>query len=347
MNVLVVKLSSIGDIVHCLPAVAAIRQAHPDSKITWIAERRSSEILEDCPVIDDLIQIDSRFKGGLESYTATLRGLFSNLKELRANSFDIAIDFQGLMKSAVIARASGAKEIWGFGKESLREKESRFFLDRTVEAEGRHHVIEKNLMLAENALEFTASRDDFNFPISNSVGDNSFADSISAEMDGEFVILNPGGGWVTKLWPPEMFGALSDLLLEHAGLKSVITTGPGEESLAGRIRESARNKSLKFISPSLKQFHALARKSVAYVGGDTGPTHIAVAAGAKVVGIFGPTEWWRNGSVNALDICVERNDISCRENCHRRTCDKWICLDIRPDVVADAVIKRIESEHKI
>jgi lipopolysaccharide heptosyltransferase I len=345
MKVLVVKLSSIGDIVHCLPAVAAIRQAHPNSKITWIAERRSSEILVDSPAIDRLIQIDSRFKGGLKSYTATLRGLFSNLKELRANSFDIAIDFQGLMKSAVIARASGAKEIWGFGKESLREKESRVFLDRTVEAENRHHVIVKNLILAENALGFMSSRDDLKFPISNSVEDKSFADSIAMEMDGAFVILNPGGGWVTKLWPPEMFGTLSDLLLERAGLKSVITTGPGEEELARRIRESARNKSLKFISPSLKQFHALARKAAAYVGGDTGPTHIAVATGARVIGIFGPTEWWRNGSVNAFDICVERNDISCRENCHRRTCDKWICLDIRPDVVADAVINRIASER--
>jgi len=344
MNVLVVKLSSIGDIVHCLPAVAAIRRNHPNSKITWIAERRSSEILKDSPAIDHLIQIDSRFKGGIESYATTLRDLFSNLKELRANSFDVAIDFQGLMKSAVIARASGAKEIWGFGKESLREKESRVFLDRTVEAEDRHHVIVKNLILAENALGFSAPRDDFAFPISTSSNEDAFAESISLEMNGAFAILNPAGGWVTKLWPPEMFGALSDLLLERAGLKSVITTGPGEESLARRIRESARNTSLKFISPSLKEFHALAKKSAVYVGGDTGPTHIAIAAGARVVGIFGPTEWWRNGSVNALDLCVERNDISCRENCHRRTCDKWICLDIRPDVVADAVIGRIASE---
>ena len=274
----------------------------------------------------------------------TLGGLFSNLKQVRANSFDVAIDFQGLMKSAVIARASGATKVWGFAKDSLREKESRIFLDETVEAEGRHHVIVKNLILAEAALGLTPERDHYEFPISTSIENKSFADSITEEIESDFVILNPAGGWVTKLWPPEMFGALSDVLWERHGLKSVVTTGPGEESLAERIRVSAKTQSLKFVSPDLKSFYELAKKSTAYVGGDTGPTHIAVAAGAKVVGIFGPTEWWRNGSVNPLDICVERNDIPCRENCHRRTCDKWICLDIRPEVVADAVSRRIASE---
>ncbi len=343
MNILVVKLSSIGDIVHCLPAVDAIRRHLPTAKITWIAEKRSSEILVDSPIIDKLIRIETRFKGGLDSHKETLAGLFANLRELRRGEFDIAIDFQGLMKSAVIARASGAKQVWGFGRESLREKESRFLLTESVEAEGRHHVVVKNIILAERALGFTDRRDSFSFPISIDQCDEALGESIAAESGSGYVLLNPAGGWVTKLWSPEMFGALSDILLERTGLRSVIATGPGEDALSERIRKSAKNDSLIFVKPGLKGFHALARRAKAYVGGDTGPTHIAVAAGAKVVGIFGPTEWWRNGSVNPLDVCVERTDIDCRDNCHRRTCGNWICLDIEPRVVAEAVIKRMEA----
>jgi len=342
MNILVVKLSSIGDIVHCLPAVEAIRRHHPDAKITWIAERRSSEILVDSPIIDNLIRIETRFEGGFSSFKETLAGLFANLRDVRRENFDIAIDFQGLMKSAVIARASGAKQVWGFGRESLREKESRFLLTESVEAEGRHHVVVKNMILAEKALGFTDRRESFSFPISVDQSDEDLAESIAAESGSGYVLLNPAGGWATKLWAPERFGTLSDILFERTGLRSVITTGPGEDALADRIRKSAKNDSLVFIRPGLKSFHALARRAKVYVGGDTGPTHIAVAAGAKVVGIFGPTEWWRNGSVNPLDICIERTDIDCRENCHRRTCGNWICLEIEPRVVAEAVIRRME-----
>jgi len=81
------------------------------------------------------------------------------------------------------------------------------------------------------------------------------------------------------------------------------------------------------------------------VGGDTGPTHIAIAAGAPIVGIFGPTEWWRNGSLDDSDICVERTDIGCRVNCHRRTCSNWICMDIDVEIVLAGIKKRLASER--
>lgn len=344
MKILVVKLSSIGDIVHCLPAVAAIRSRLPEAEITWVAERRSSELIEGSPVIDRLIQIDSRFRGGVSDYRDTLLALYSNLRELRNSRFDIAIDFQGLMKSAVISRASGARQVWGFGRESLREKESGIFLTHSAEAEGRHHVVRKNMILAEKALGIAGPHTGYAFPISISESDIEFADRVESESDAPFAILNPAGGWVTKLWSPESFGRLSDILLDRLGIRSVVTIGPGENSLAERIREAARNEALRCVSPDLKGFYALARKAKIYVGGDTGPTHIAVAAGARVVGIFGPTEWWRNGSVNPLDVCVERTDIDCRENCHRRTCGKWICMDISPERVAEAVIARLDRE---
>jgi heptosyltransferase I len=124
-------------------------------------------------------------------------------------------------------------------------------------------------------------------------------------------------------------------------LRSVVTTGPKEERLAAEVHAHSRSGKTITVRPTLKGFYELAKRADLYVGGDTGPTHLAIAAGAPIVGIFGPTEWWRNGSLDPDDVCVARFDIDCRVDCHRRTCSKWICMDIRPEVVLDAVRTRL------
>ena len=116
---------------------------------------------------------------------------------------------------------------------------------------------------------------------------------------------------------------------------------PGELELAERVSSASRSGKAAPVALSLKGFYSTAKRARVYVGGDTGPTHIAVAAGAPIVGLFGPTEWWRNGSPRAEDICVERTDIDCRVDCHRRSCSKWICMDIDVERVFDAVSRRL------
>ena len=148
---------------------------------------------------------------------------------------------------------------------------------------------------------------------------------------------------MTKLWHAEKFGALADKLWAEYGLASVVVTGPNESDLAAKVAANNRSGKLTLAQPSLKGFYELAKRSCLYVGGDTGPTHIAVAAGAPAVGLFGPTEWWRNGSTNPDDICVERNDIDCRVDCHRRTCSKWICMDSDVDAVFAAAAARLAN----
>ena len=167
------------------------------------------------------------------------------------------------------------------------------------------------------------------------------ADAIVQQTSGPFAILNPAGGWVTKLWHAEKFGQLADAIWEKIGMISVIATAPGEAELAQTVAANSRTNKLILTQPSLKGFYELAKQASVYVGGDTGPTHIAVAAGVPVVGLFGPTEWWRNGSLSPGDICVERNDIPCRIDCHRRTCSKWICMDSDVETVMSAVMRRI------
>jgi ADP-heptose:LPS heptosyltransferase len=198
--------------------------------------------------------------------------------------------------------------------------------------------------LASNALGFEFDANRLEFPISVSTADVDEARTIMDHVGPRFAILNPGGGWVTKLWDAKRFGQLADRLWDEFRLPSVIVSGPNEDELAQRAFENARSGKVLSTKPSLKGFFELAKHATIYIGGDTGPTHLAIAAGAPIVGLFGPTEWWRNGSLDPKDICVERTDIGCRIDCHRRTCSSWICMEISVDAVLAAVRQRIAAE---
>ena len=341
MRILIVKLGSIGDIIHTLPSLAAIRKALPDAEISWVAEERSAEILRDNPMIDNLIEVDTQALRGGMVIEEILPNASKQLKGLRQFKFDVAIDFQGLWKSAMIAKLSGARRRWGFARDGLREPSSRILIADMVDTPRHIHVIEKNLMLAEGALTIGVPSHDFEFPIATTDEHKAEADALIAAAGGEFAVLNPGGGWVTKLWHAEKFGQLADKLWQEKRIISIVATGPKDLELADKVAAASRVGNLVLAQPSLKGFYELVKRGSVYVGGDTGPTHLAVAAGAPVVGLFGPTEWWRNGSPNPADICVERNEIDCRIDCHRRTCSKWICMASDVATVYAAIEKRM------
>jgi heptosyltransferase-1 len=343
MHLLFVKLGSIGDIVHALPALAAVRRAVPEAKISWVVERGAAEILRDNPLLETAIVVDTKALRRVPVSGETLSATRWQLRRLRASAFDSALDFQGLLKSALIARLSGARRTVGFARTQLREPASRFLLSETVEVAAHTHVIRKNLALVAGALgiDVPDDADDFEFPIATDGGHEREADEAAREAGAPFAILNPGGGWVTKIWSADRFGALADALWTRHGLRSLVTFGPGEAELAERVVASSTLGAARSVSLSLKGFYELTRRAEVYVGGDTGPTHLAVAARAPIVGLFGPTEWWRNGSPRADDIEVGRTDISCRVDCHRRACSKWVCMDMEVARVADAVTERL------
>jgi heptosyltransferase-1 len=342
MRILIVKLGSIGDVVHTLPALAALRHAMPQAEISWVVERRSSEILRDNPLLDRLIEVDTKvLRRGLMS-GETLRAPRQQLRRLRASAFDVALDFQGLLKSASIARLSGARRVFGYSRAGLREPASALLLSKTVAVPKQTHVIRKSLLLLQGALDIPMP-DALSFPIHITVENEAEAQQAATNAGGKYAILNPGGGWPTKLWSADRFGKLADLLWSNHGISSLVTYGPGELELAESVRRSSVSGKAQPVNLSLKGFYSLARRARVYIGGDTGPTHIAVAAGTPIVGLFGPTEWWRNGSPRPEDICVERNDIDCRVDCHRRSCSKWICMDIEVGRVMEAVGLRIDQ----
>ncbi len=343
MKILIVKLSSIGDIIHTLPTLAAIRRALPDAEISWAVERSAAEILCGNPLIDNLIEVDTRSLRGRKIVVEFLLNFGRQLKKLRVSDFDIALDFQGLLKSAAIAKLSKATRRYGFSKKNLREPASRFLLHETFEAAQEASIYRKNLTLAQKSLNIPIPAENaYEFPIDTNDAHRREASAIIEKTGANYAILNPAGGWTTKLWTAEKFGALADKLWEENNLTSVITTAPHEIKLAEKALRGSRSGKAMLAQPTLKGFYELAKRAAVYVGGDTAPTHLAVAANTPVVGIFGPTEWRRNGSPHEQDICVERNDITCRVDCHRRVCENWICLDISVETVYQAVQKRLK-----
>ncbi|HKV41384.1 MAG TPA: glycosyltransferase family 9 protein, partial [Blastocatellia bacterium] len=356
MRILVIKLSSIGDIVHTMPAVAALRKALPMAHISWVVDPRSGVILDGSPVVDELIQLPRRIwkkhSFGSQSFSE-IRACLWRLRRGGAgpNSSptpgregstalpapgtvpEIAIDFQGLIKSGIVALASGAKRRIGFENKDLREPASRMFLTRQVPTAIHTHKIDKNLELARSVIGEAApgktesdgssacnGRDplDYEFPFFVSPGDEEYANQV---VDGQpdFAIINPGGGWPTKLWDARRYGQIADWLWSERGLASLITYGPGEEPLAMAVKHATRSQRAKPVASTLKQYIALARRARLFVGGDTGPLHIAAACRTPVVGLYGPTSPERNGPFGDRDVTLGR-DLWCRPDCHRRRC---------------------------
>ena len=381
MRILIVKLSSIGDVVHTLPAAALLRRALPDAHITWVVERRAAAIIKESPVIDELIELDTRAWRKAFLTASTTGDVRAQLNQLRGaptlngkGSADIAIDFQGLIKSGLVALASRATRRIGFSTGDLREKASKLLLTEQVETSEFNHVIEKNLTLARAAIagsvaipaaapermnpcphlsgsgeylsaQRRAGRDacapsGYEFPITISADDERFVETAIKNHRGPLAIINPGGGWPTKLWPPERYAQLADWLWSECGLSSFVTFGPGEEALARAVVANARSSAVRPLASTLKQFVALARRAALFVGGDTGPLHLAAAGGTPIVGLYGPTSPDRNGPFDPRDITVGR-DLWCRADCHRRSCWHWECMDIPVNDVQHAVFKRL------
>jgi ADP-heptose:LPS heptosyltransferase len=335
-------------------------------------------------VIDELIELDTR-AWRKDLLTASTTGdVRAQLNQLRGapsingtGSADIAIDFQGLIKSGLVALASRATRRIGFSTADLREKASKLLLTEQVETSGFNHVIEKNLTLARAAIAGSATtptappleskypcmplsangeylsaqrragRDacaprGYEFPIIVSADDERFVEAAIENQSAPFAIINPGGGWPTKLWPWERYAKVADWLWSECGLSSFVTFGPGEEALARTVASNARSSAVRPLATTLKQFVALARRAALFVGGDTGPLHLAAAGGTPIVGLYGPTSPERNGPFDPRDITVGR-DLWCRGNCHRRSCWHWECMDIPVNDVQRAVFERLAN----
>lgn len=331
--ILIVRLGALGDIVHALPVAAALRDCFSDARIDWVVDERHRELLELVPVVDRRIVLRTR--------SASLRRRVMELRRtLTRESYDIAIDLQGLLKSAVVARLSGARRILGFTPPHLRERAARVFYTETHDPGDTAHVIEKNLTLAAS-LGADVSRIRFPLTVPASAAGDAVRDRRSAAGDTAFVVLNPGAAWPNKRWPPDRFGAVAQWLRRERGLRSVVTWGPGDETMAAAVVDGSAGAAELAPPTSIADLIAIVGEASLMVSGDTGPVHLAAAVGTPIVGIYGPTDAARNGPWSADDVTVSRfTACGCH---HQRRCGaaRWCLEDISVDDVTAAITRRI------
>ncbi|HSL23153.1 MAG TPA: glycosyltransferase family 9 protein [Vicinamibacterales bacterium] len=325
-KLLFVRLGSLGDIIHTVPAVAAVRGAMPRAEIHWLVDARHIEVLELVEGIDRIHPIKP-----------TAPGWVSAIGALRREQFDAALDFQGLVKSATLARLSGSRRAVGFARASLREPAAAALYHETVTPGADGHVIGKNLSLLR-ALDIQAPAAP-SFPFARRP--SAALQQVRTQAGERFAIINPGAAWPNKRWPPERFGALAGQLRERHALPSIAIWGPGELEIAETlVRESGGAAALAPLT-SIADLFALAGAASLMVSGDTGPLHIAAAAGTPIVGIYGPTDPARNGPWSPHDVCVSRF-AAC--GCHHlRRCvqARWCLDDVALEEVAQAVDRRL------
>ena len=296
-RLLVVRLGSMGDILHALPAITALRQAHPEWEIDWVVEPRWRTLLAAegssgrgpaQPLVDRLYLAPTRdwHKAPLSRNTRhEIKALRSALQDVNYNA---VLDLQGAIRSAVIGRMAGCSRL--IGEAEPREQAARWLFTERVATRGVH-VIEQDVELA------SAVAGDALAPARPWLPLDPAAEAwtnqlLSSSVDRPAVLINPGAGWGAKRWPIERFAVVAQGLI-HRGMRVLVNTGPGEEPLAETILRSAG--AATSLTCSLDRLIALTRRVALVIAGDTGPLHLACALARPVVGIYGPTDPSRNG----------------------------------------------------
>lgn len=325
---LIVRLGALGDVVHAIPVVAALREAWPQARIGWLVHPRFVPLLELVEGVDRIHPLSR--KGGARV-----------LGDVRREAYDVCLDLQGLIKSAAVARLSGARRVIGFSRALLREPAAALAYSETG-GDGSGHVIDKNLSLLERVGIATRARR-FPLRVPETPVVPCTRQILGLSPDGPFALLNPGAAWPNKRWPPERFGELAWQLRQRTGLKSAVLWGPDEATLAGAVVRAAGDAAEMAPQTTMVEMIALARAARVVVSGDTGPLHLSAAVAAPVVGLYGPTPPGRNGPWDPRDITV-----SAHERCacaFKRACraETWCLGTISVDHVADVVVRRVEA----
>jgi heptosyltransferase-1 len=339
-RLLIVRLSAMGDVIHTLPAAQALREAFPRAMIGWLIEERWAELLcapgaprrgprsAQRPLADWVHTVS--LTGWRKSlFTISTVQLIAKVwNDVRAARYDVAVDLQGAIRSAVLARWSGARLVYGAAEP--RESPASLWYTRQPIARGAH-VIEQNVAVAEAVAQTKLKAPRVQFP-RDLEAESRIEQRLAEVAIGDFAILNPGAGWGAKRWPAERYGRVARALAED-GLRSILNCGPGEDDLA-REAEAASEGAAKSMKCSITELIALTRRAKLFVGGDTGPLHLAAALQVPVVAIFGPTDPARNGPYGTRSV-VLRNPESPTTHARRSVPDEGM-LEISPEAVVDA-----------
>jgi heptosyltransferase-1 len=280
---LIVRLTALGDILHTIPAVAALRAAHNNARIDWVVERKWAPVLEGSPAISEVIPFDR----------VSVFGALSTVRRMRQKNYTCAIDFQGLYKSSVLAMLSAAPRRIGFERGWAREDGASLLYTERVAPTGRH-VAELNYSLAEKAGATRPARPEY--PLRVPAGGAASVRARLADRGiGDYIVVGPGGSWRAKCWPAEQYGVFCREFEKRSGLSAVVSYGPGEEPLAEEISRAAHPTVPIVMATTIEELMGLLAHARCVVAADSGALHLAAALGTRVVGLYGPTDPVRNG----------------------------------------------------
>ncbi len=322
MKILIIKLSAIGDVVQTLPALESIKITYPDSEIAWVVEEAASGILDGHPLINRLlISRRKSWFGMLKSPFTMARGLGNILRfirEVRSTRYDIAIDFQGLLKSGILIGLARAKRKIGFDR--TRELSYLFLNERLPAYDIEKHALERYLDVARYLGAKDASPT-CTLPIEREV--SAVRERLKTlNPDGKpLVVMNPVARWETKLWPERSFAELADRIIQDKNAIVIFTGSHDDRPVIDRITSMMSNHAKNLAGETtLKELAAVASLADQFITTDTGPMHLAAAAGAKVLALFGPTAPWRTGPYGKSHTVV-RTGIDCSP-CFKRECSQ-------------------------
>jgi len=319
-NILIVKLSAIGDVIHALPVAHALKQKFPTAKITWVVEKPAYDLLTNNPDIDEIIIFE---KKKFKTITGFLQYAIPFIKKLRQYKFDLALDLQGLFKSGIISYLSGAKERLVY--ENTREG-SQFLGKRIVGKYSKGHVVQRCLDVTR-ALGCQIDKPTFTINITLEEQELTRDIALQAGLDLEkpYVVLALAANWPNKIWPYEHFAKLCNALYKK-NIIPVMIGGPGDGKIAKMISAITEIPAIDLTGKTnLKQLAYIIKKAKVFLGGDTGPMHLAVAVETPTIALMGPTDILRNGPLGDrhLPIIVPYDCAGCWQ----RSCPKKIdCL---------------------
>ena len=338
MKILLVRLSALGDIVHALPVLSALRRALPQASIDWLVEENYAAILSIASGLRRriIVRATRSFQSDDALSFGGAVGYVQAVAHLRAEHYDAAIDLQGLIKSAMWARLSGAARVIGFDAAHLREPQAAALYTETVTPLDASHVIRKNLSMLQ-ALNTASTA--IEMPLTPNASVETLAAIDAAGGPRGFVVINPGAAWPNKRWPPDRFGALAAALQQRTGLRSLVTWGPSERDLADSVVTASSGAAMLAPPTSVEDLAGLMRDAALVVSGDTGPLHIGAAMGAPLVGLYGPTWPERNGPWDPQDVVISRANVCVCH--HKRQCLRGSpCIN---EITLDEVVAASET----
>jgi heptosyltransferase-1 len=343
-RLLIVRLSAMGDVIHSLPAVHALRRAFPQAHLGWLIEERWAELL--CapgsprrgrrsrlrPLVDEVHAVNLKAWGRSPFSISTLQRAVTVWNDVRDAGYDAAVDLQGAIRSALLARLSEAGVVYGAAEP--REAPASLWYTRKVVARGGH-VIEQNLSVARalvgHGMKPSAAEIPHDLPCDFET-EARIDEELAQRKIRDFAILNPGAGWGAKRWPAERYGEVARRLAE-AGIWPLVNYGPGEEDLFRAVFAASGDRA-RPANGTITELIALTRRARLFIGGDTGPLHLAAALRVPIVAIYGPTDPARNGPYGTRGI-VLRSEESLTTHARRATADEGL-LTIGTDAVMAA-----------